>query len=627
MAKVFTIEPNPRWVIIDNFSKLPNGAAIYTYSNKNPSVFKPAYQDSAGAVPYGEYIQGFGNGTMPPIFWEFDDAAPDEGYYIRVYDRPKTEPGSNFLWDFDDLFGGGTGGGGTINTFIDIENFVVNSEFYNNCGALSSLDVVQTLAPSNHSGFSGIPLSSNDAPILPDIIFAKSNTSGTHSISFPTMPIGSADFAPNPTPRNFLRYSCTFPGNEAFKIVQFPLIKGLQNTSGLEVGIKLFARLNSATSNNVTLRFRQFYGNGSNSPTSDVYTIISGPLALVLGDWVELTFNNVLIPSIGAGVIGNCENDALFLQIVLPQQEINVDFSLAGVYLGGVPSEIELETKDEVNAIANSPRTGDIRTTLNSVNLGWVRMNDGTIGDASSNATVIGTQTFGLFKHIWDTFNSNQAFAPMYTSAGASVAYGADSVADFNANRRLSLTKNLGRVMVGALPEAASQTFTRSVNTLVVTSTAGFYTGMAVTVSSTLTLPSPLTASTIYYAVVLSATTLSLAATTADAIASTPIVIPLTTAGSGVMTIVSVNSEILGSFIGEESHSLNITEIASHSHTYSNVIGGGATLAGGAGNQIATANTSVTGGQGSSATLGAGNAAVPHNTIQPSVYMNVFIKL
>src|ERR1700682_5285922 len=102
LTPIFTIEPNPHWVIIDNFSKLPAGAAIYTYRSLDPSVFKPAFQDAGGNIPYRQPIVGFGNGTMPPIFWEFDPNNPSDTYYIRVYDKENL-PGSNaqFLWDFN----------------------------------------------------------------------------------------------------------------------------------------------------------------------------------------------------------------------------------------------------------------------------------------------------------------------------------------------------------------------------------------------------------------------------------------------------------------------------------------------------------------------------------------------
>lgn len=458
MASVFTIEPNPHWVIIDNFSKLPNGAAIYTYRSLNPTEFKPAFADAAGTIPYGEFIQGFGNGTMPPIYWEFNDAAPTEGYYIRVYDRPKNEPGAQFLWDFDGLFGGGSGGGGTITTLIDIENLVVNGEFYSNCGNLTNPGTLVTLAPSNHSGFAGKGNAPDLQPVDADIIFAKNNTSATDAINFVLVsPLGSSNLGDNPTPSIYVNYTCSIGGSgETYKFIQFPIMAGVQNTNDQEFGIRFFARLNSGT-NNVNLVLRQFFGNGNNSPSTDVPTIIGGgPLALTPGSttFQEFLFSHVTMPSIVGKTLGNCGNDALYLQIALPlsPNTIDLDFILPSLFLGGIPSSLDLHTQDEVGAITNSPRTGDIRISINSAILGWLMMDDGTIGNTSSGATHKNINTFPLFKLIWDNFQSNQTLAPMFTSGGVSTPYGADAEADFSANNRLSLTKMAGRVMAGMIP-------------------------------------------------------------------------------------------------------------------------------------------------------------------------------
>src|SRR6185369_2907575 len=270
MAKVYTIQPNPHWVIIDNFSRLPNGAAIYTYSSLNPSVFKPAFQDEAGSVAYGQPIVGFGNGTMPPMFWEFDDTAPDDLYYIRVYDSddPATQ---NFLWDFDGLSGATSGGGGVVTSNNDIQNLITNGEFYRNAGTITPVPVFSILAPSNNAGFVG-NLADPNGPASPDIIFAKNNNTATDTISFPNVPDvdppGIASLAPNPTPPQYFNYTCSGAGAaETYKYLQLPIGQGLQNFSGQTVSIKIFMRLNSGT-NNVSLTLRQFFGNGG-SPTAD----------------------------------------------------------------------------------------------------------------------------------------------------------------------------------------------------------------------------------------------------------------------------------------------------------------------------------------------------------------------
>jgi hypothetical protein len=621
MTQVFTIEPNPHWVIIDNFSKLPNGAAIYTYRSLNPTEFKPAFQDAGGTIPYGQPIVGFGNGTMPPIFWEFDDAAPEETYYIQVWSAPQ-DAGGVFLWDFDGLSGGQGGGGGTIITNNDVENLIVNGQFFRNAGdqiGAPSIATQITLAPSNNAGFVGVANSINDGPVSPDIIFAKNNQTDNDNINFVTVsPIGSANLAPNPTPQQYVKYNCTVAGTgQTYKYIQFPVVKGLQNLSGSTVSIQMYARLVSGSTTDVTMSLRQFFGNGG-SPSADVVTPIGGgPINLILGSWTKVVINSQVIPSITGKTLGLCGNDALYMQINFPlSNAINVDFILPAMYLGSVTSNFDFHTLDQVNAIVNSPRTGDTRTSLASYILGWVAMNDGTIGDSSSGATSRANQdTFPLFDLIWNNFQANQSFAPMFNGT-TPIAYGADSITDFTANRRLSLTKNLGRVMAGALPIASSQAFTRSANLLVVTSSAGFYTGMAVTVSGA-GIPTPLVAGVIYYAVVIDSTNISLATTTANALAGT--VITLTSAGSG--TVVSSNNEILGSFLGEEKHLQATNEVGVHNHGFTVPFSNQANSRGGGAADTVTNAVAFNGTTNNSA------ANVPMTLMQPTVYMNVFIKL
>ena len=623
MTQFFSIEPNPHWVIIDNFSKLPNGAAIYTYRTLNPTEFKPAFEDAGGTIPYGQPIVGFGNGTMPPIFWEFDDAAPEETYYIQVFSAPQDQ-GGVFLWDFDGLSGNGGGGGGTIITNNDVENLIVNGQFFRHVAdqvGAPSIPVQITLAPSNNAGIGGTANNVNDGPPLPDIIFAKSNQTDSDNINFVAVsPIGSANLAPNPTPEIYVKYNCTVGGTgQTYKYFQFPVVKALQNLSGSTVSVQMYVRLVSGSPTDVTLSLRQFFGNGG-SPSPDVVTPIGGgPIALVLGAWTKIVLNSQVVPSIAGKTLGTCGNDALFMQINMPLTDpINLDFILPAMYLGAMTSNTDFHTLDQTDAIVDSPRTGDTRTSLNSFMFGYVPMNDGTIGDAASGATSrANIDTFQLFNLIWNNFQGNQALAPMFNGA-TPIAYGSDPVTDFTANRRLSLTKNLGRVMAGALPVAANQSFTRSANLLTVASSAGFYTGMAVTVSGG-SLPAPLVAGTIYYAIVVDATNISLATTTANALAGTPIA--LTTAGTG--TVVVVNNETLGSFIGEERHQQALAELAPHVHPTAN--NGGAFLGTGTGG----ANNYGSGGSTTSEAANTASAGfgTPFNIIQPTVYMNVFIKL
>ena len=623
MAITYSLAPNPHWVIIDDFSKLPAGAVIYTFSHLNPSVFKPAFQDAQGNFPYSQPIMGFGNGTFPPIFWAFDSSNPNDTYYIEVWSGLKGVNGSVLIWPFDGLTGSGAGGGGGGGTTaLDVQNFVINGEFYRNCGNLpiapaTSVPTFVTIAPSNNAGFVSDPTNVN-GPASPDIIFAKSNTSATDSLTFNDFnPIGLNDLPLNqPTPQQFVNYTCTSTtSNETYKYIQFPLIKGLQNTSNITFSFQIYSNYISGNTN-IQLFLRQFFGSGP-SASPDVKTFVGTLDTSVPGQWTLNKFTSIIVPSIAGQVLSNCSNDALYLQIVFPATvQINMSFILPAMYIGPTVSTVDFHTLDFVDAIVNSPRTGDIRTSLNSFLLGWVNMNDGTIGDASSSATSRKNKdTFALFDLIWNVFNSNQTLAPMFTSGGTPTAYGVNSFTDFLNHNQIALTKNAGRVMAGALPVAASQTFTRSGNTLVVASSAGFYTGMAVTVNVS---GGNLNAGTVYYAIVASLTTLSLATTTANALVGT--VIPLGAVPNGIIT--SVNIETIGSFIGEEAHLQATNEVGIHAHGFSVPFSNQSASRGGGNADTVTNQTPFT-----STTNNNIAQNVPFNIIQPTVYMNVFIKL
>ncbi len=625
MPITYSIAPNPHWVIIDNFSKLPIGAAIYTYSSKNPSVFKPAFQDASGNNPFPQPIVGFGNGTFPPIFWQFDSTAPDDLYYIRVYDKVN-DPGNNanFLWDFIGLPSAANGGGGgSSTTNNDIDNLVVNGEFYRNIGNVvgsPSVSMITTIAPSNNAGLVA-NLSDPNGPASPDIIFAKSNTTSHDNITFTNFPNGASDLAPNPTPQFFVNYTSDNSGSESYKYFQFPIGKGVQNLSGQKVGIQIFAR-NNGGDPNVSLNIRQFFGNGPGA-SADVLTPV-GILNFGAG-WTRTLASSFVIPAIsGASVVGSCGNDATFLQLAFPLSvAVNIDFILPSVYLGGIPSAIDFHSLDFVDAIVDSPRTGDVRTSLNSFSpYGWVPANDGTIGSPGSNATTrANIDTFPLFDLIWRTFQSNQALAPMYTAGGAPVVYGASSIIDFGTdNRQISLTRNTGRVMAGTVPIAISQTFSNVGNVMTVTSTASFINGTPVLISAP--LPVNVLANVTYYAIVLSNTTMSIASTYADAVNPVPVAKVL---GSNVVgsTVTAMPQHLIGSFLGEEQHLQLTAEVGPHVHPATSP--GGQFLESGGVN----ANLTVGGGSGQiEPNTGANTpSGTPFNVMQPTVYMNIFIKL
>lgn len=84
--------------------------------------------------------------------------------------------------------------------------------------------------------------------------------------------------------------------------------------------------------------------------------------------------------------------------------------------------------------------TGDAKLTWKtSADSGWVLMNDGTIGSASSGATYANANASALYELWWD--NISNSYAPVTGGRGIS------GVADFLANKPMGMPLVLGRAM------------------------------------------------------------------------------------------------------------------------------------------------------------------------------------
>lgn len=124
--------------------------------------------------------------------------------------------------------------------------------------------------------------------------------------------------------------------------------------------------------------------------------------------------------------------------------ENNANWTAARVDLVALASlanttETDLNTAEAsiVTLLANYVHTGDIKFGLySSAPTGWVKMNGGTIGNASSGATRANADTSALFALLWAL---NATDSPILTSAGAGSTRGADAATDFAANKRLTV--------------------------------------------------------------------------------------------------------------------------------------------------------------------------------------------
>lgn len=90
--------------------------------------------------------------------------------------------------------------------------------------------------------------------------------------------------------------------------------------------------------------------------------------------------------------------------------------------------------------------TGDVKFTYKiTADSGWIMVNDGSIGDATSGGTTrANADTSALFALLYN----NMAGLEVQNSSGTTVSRGANAAADFAAHRRLVIPKALGRALV-----------------------------------------------------------------------------------------------------------------------------------------------------------------------------------
>jgi hypothetical protein len=458
MVASYSLAPEPVWFIVNLQGTAAGGAKLYTRSNINPTVNKPAYRDPAGAEAWPNPIIFDLNGTNAPIYWKFDPSFPNDTYYIFV-----TDAQDNLLWQATNFFPGGSGGGGNTTTYLPLKNYIANNQFIDNTGNTAS-PIANTnllLAPSNHQGFTPAslnPIIGTYGAVGPDIRFVT-NTAGTpptDQISFVTFALNAAPMAPTDvTPVQYIRYQCTGAAvGEQFKSFQFPITQKVKNLSNQAMTFAVWAAV-TATPVNIQLYSRQYYGSSPSATAESVSTRVAQGAPITLSTTWTQYFINFTMPDVTGNSLGTpgaqTDDDAVYLQLDMPLNSLcDVLFTKPKLYLGTLSQTSEFEDYDEINSINSTPRCGDVRTSLgSSAPSGWVAMNDGSIGNVSSNATTRNNaDTFQLFKTIWDGVSNT--YAPTQDSTGTPTARGATALADFIANKRLVLPRSLGRALAGA---------------------------------------------------------------------------------------------------------------------------------------------------------------------------------
>ena len=207
--------------------------------------------------------------------------------------------------------------------------------------------------------------------------------------------------------------------------------------------------------------------------------------------------------------------------------------------------------------------------TWNGATRGWSIT---PIGMVSANSTDVGIiQMYGgsIAPSGWMFCNGNAisrtTYAKLFSVIGTTYGNGDGSTS-------FGLPDMRSRMPIGAGQSTFVLTFVNTAvtivtDTIVVTSNDSLYTGTAVVLTTSGTAPGGLTASSTYYVIRVSATSIKLASSLANAVAGTQI--NLTSQGTGTHNLtVTYNNRALGAVGGREVAALTIAEIPAHNHTY-----------------------------------------------------------
>ncbi len=619
----FMISPNLQEFFIDPDTNLPmTDGNVFYYSDISRSDLKPVYllSGTAGSYSYtalpnpvplsgaGTPMDGPNGNDIRVYYYPYNAQGGLELYYIVVKDSNGNTKLVRQAWP-------------NISN-PDEDNGAFSYNFIRN-GSFSSW--------SNGTVYSGVKTGSVSTTdyLVDDWIYKQDDTSQVINVSRGTFIPGDDSVPGNPP--FYLIYEDTSSGSGLGTFNYFQqYFTSVQTLNDKNVTAEIWLNQAAGAAGNFSLELIQYFGTGG-SPSDEVsQTVILIP-TMEVGEWTRYS-GTALLPSIFGKTIGTNGDDKLLVNLNMPlNQTAKVYICKARLEEGLIIAGSQEISNDDIARQTNTLslqanfKTGDVKPTIRAVSdPGWLLMDDTTIGNPSSGATHIAFSYFALFSLLWNNIHDVQ-WAPIFTSAGVISTYGANALADWNANKRLSLTKTLGRVLASAGQAHVSTTFTVDAldDILFISDSSSFYTGVPVTVSSTGTLPSPLIAGTTYYVVNLTSTTISLANTAAEAADFT--LIDITTVGTGTLTItINYTNWLPGQYIGEENTSTTIGNMPKHNHPgsttaipESSTLGPGSSFVVGSNATVGTLTTTVAVQGGS----------LPLNNIQPTTYLRTMIKL
>ncbi len=603
-------------VFLDKSTGLPlSGGTITFYKDESRSDLKAIYtlSGSPGSYTYTEIDNPVvlnGNGTpsdspdsgnnIPLYYFPYDEDGELELYYVVVKDqngvtqftrqaRPNIAtpaPSKNLFY-----------------------NFSRNPTFY---------------SWSNSTDYPSIGTGSSDSTsfVVDDWTYEQDDSSQTIEVLRGTFLPGDSSVPGNPV--YYLLYDNTSTGSAVQTYNRFnQSYKSVQTLNGQDVAVSIWVNQVSGVAGQFSITLTQNFGTGG-SPSSDVTTAVLVVPTLVMGEWTQYE-GTAFLPSIFGKTLGTNNNDSLILSMNMPLNKVaQIGMSTIQLEPGtSVSTFVEQSNNDITNrtdtiSFYPTDSTGDGKITLKTVaDPTWVMADDETLGSSSSGAIHAGLQYKALYKLLWA--NISNTYAPVVGGRGA------NSEADFNADKPIYLTKTVGRALALSGTAAFTSTFTADSTTNLLTLTTGttgaFYNAIPIEVSTTGTLPSPLVVSTTYYVILVDATTIKLATTESNAIDG--IEIDITTNGTPTNTIaITYSSWSLGQYFGEAKHGETIAEAPSHSHP---------PPAGSSAILTSTPASSFTVSSGTdvrgSTETGLTGGSTAMNNMQPTSFWNAMIKL
>jgi hypothetical protein len=607
--------PILQYYFVDKDSGLPLAAGIVTfYQDENRTILKPVFTITGSPPDYtftqlpnplilgsgGTFLDGSGNDIIPYLY-PYDVDGNPQLYYITV---------DNYLGVPQFTREGVPSGiaAAPIASATGTVNYIPNGQFELNVGSIINVPARGVVIASGAS----------HGLINTDIQFYKPVGGQTDSITFTRFSGGPQLVEPDPTPSYYLTYNCSTIVSDSPKYIEFVISNNARMFDSQNLVVTFQAR--SSNNNTLEAQYVQYMGDNGGSVTT-ILTHVN-TFNLLPGVWTRFS-QTFTVPSTVSYPIGTCGNDFNSIRLLIqPGTLVNIDLAVVQLTYGTEAIPFIYEVADVIAGQTTVPRSGDVRMSVRPPDPTWLLMNDGTIGSATSGATTrANIDTFPLYYYIYQ--NVTNANAPVVGGRGTNV------YTDFVANKPITLTKALGRAFSGINPTGASisplpATADHTTSLFSVSATSGsFLEGDAVYLTSTGALPTGLSGyPTLYYVIYVSNTSFQLATTEENAF--NDVVETFSDNGTGTLTVSLANSIVrnLGDFAGQETHTQIIPELAAHNHTTANIPSTRISTTATASSNLSLYETGVT--TVFSSTTG---TSTPFNIIQPTTFMNFYIKL